>query len=175
MFCGFADNVMMPSTLLIRKDLLLAAGMFDVHLPGLEGRELLMRLLRLTDAAAVDEPLVQYRLHDAQVTRDVGRTLQSFAAIVDAVCQHPHRYPDEIVQHLRKERARRHYLAGRYFVSARCFPDAAASLRRSLQCARSRDALLWYWCAAALSSRPGAIAFAALRSLKRRLSKRRMT
>lgn len=171
MLCGFADNFMMPSTLLIRRDVLLAAGMFDVHLPGLEGRELLMRLLRLTDAAAVDEPLVQYRLHDAQAIRDVGRTLQSFAAIVDAVCDHPNRYPDEIVQHLRTERAKRHYLVGRYFVSARHFPDAAVSLRRSLRFAYSRNALLWYWFAATLASRPGVIAFALLRSLKRRLSR----
>jgi len=174
MFCGFEDNIMMPSTLLIRKDLLLAVGMFDVHLPGLEGRELLMRLLRVTDAAAVDEPLVQYRLHDSQAIRDVGRTLQSFADIVDAVCEHPHRYPDEIVQHLRTERAQRHHLAGRYFVSARRFPDAAVSLRRSLRFAYSSNALLWYWFAATLASRPGVKAFTLFRSLKRRLSRQRV-
>ena len=173
--CGFADNFMMPSTLLIRKDLLLATAMFDVSLRGLETRELLMRLLATSDAAAVEEPLVRYRLHDEQWVRDVGRNLQSFAAIVDLVCQHPERYPDAVVRSLQPERARRHYFAGRYFIRARRFGDAASSLRRSLDCGFSGAALLWYLFAGALASRAGNAAFNGLRALKWRFSKRHMS
>ncbi len=134
MFCGFEDNVMMPSTLLIRKELLLAAGMFDVHLPGLEGRELLMRLLRRHRCRG------GRRSHWFSIACMTPKRPEMSAALCKAsrlssmqCVDHPDRYPDEIVQHLRKERARRHYLVGRYFVSARCFPDAAVSLRRSLR------------------------------------------
>ena len=171
MLCGFADNFVMPSTLLIRREVLISVGMFNTDLPGLEMRELFMRLLLVADATSIEEPLVRYREHDDQRIKDVGRTLQSFAAIVDAVCRHPENYPHEIAQSLPKERARRHYIAGRYFVSARRFQDAELSLRRSLRLAYSCKTLLWYCCAAALVSRPGSVTLTALRSLKRRLSK----
>jgi glycosyltransferase involved in cell wall biosynthesis len=64
-----------PSSVLVRRDALLAAGCFREDLGNGEDIELWLRLLRLGPFVQVAEPLCRYRQHDQQFTKNMCKKM----------------------------------------------------------------------------------------------------
>ena len=89
-------NVMHPSTMMVRRDPVVAAGAFDESRTGLEDWDLWVRLaaggIRW---ACVDAPLVDYRLHPAQMSKHgARRRLDNRLAILDRTYAAPYLTPE---------------------------------------------------------------------------------
>ncbi len=78
-------NVMHPSTMMVRRDPVVAAGAFDESRTGLEDWDLWVRLASTGIRwACVDAPLVDYRLHPGQMSKHgAKRRLDNRLAILD--------------------------------------------------------------------------------------------
>jgi tetratricopeptide (TPR) repeat protein len=64
-------NFLIPSTIVMRRPAVVAAGLFDVTFRRLQDRELWLRLLRQgCTFAGLNEPLVRYRVHDGSLSND---------------------------------------------------------------------------------------------------------
>jgi len=84
-------NVMHPSTMMVRRDPVLAAGAFDESRTGLEDWDLWVRLATAGIRwACVDAALVDYRLHPGQMSKHgAKRRLDNRLAILDRTCAAP--------------------------------------------------------------------------------------
>jgi hypothetical protein len=78
-------NVMHPSTMMVRREPVVAAGAFDESRTGLEDWDLWVRLATVgVRWACVDAPLVDYRLHPGQMSKHgARRRLDNRLAILD--------------------------------------------------------------------------------------------
>ncbi len=76
-------NGINASSVLVRKEAIEAAGGYDEQFPLLENWELWLRVSRQGEFAYVDEPLVQYRIHDGNSIHDLERVEQAFERFVD--------------------------------------------------------------------------------------------
>jgi glycosyltransferase involved in cell wall biosynthesis len=94
--------VPLPSTVMVRRDAILAVGLFDEKLCGVEDYECFMRILARYALVIVEIPLVRYRLHGGNMHFDV-RLMDAAARrfrqlLVDA----PERYPPGLARSLAK-------------------------------------------------------------------------
>ena len=123
-------NFFAPSTLVVRRSLLLQVGLFDPGIWGREDIDCFLRLLTVCAMAVVERPLMRSRLHLANLTQDHYRMAQAGITLAQRVIQNPTRYPTGAVEKYRQQwpvwelnagrfaeergdlgSARRHYLA----------------------------------------------------------------
>lgn len=78
------DNEIVGATLMIRRDALFEAGLFDERLKGSENLDLRLKLARLGPVAFVDEPLYSYRRHEDSLTSQDGLMSEQFLKLVEA-------------------------------------------------------------------------------------------
>jgi len=108
-------NFMTPSTVLVRRDLLLRVGLFDPSLPHLEDRDCWLRLLAVSArVAVVERPLMRSRIHKANLSRDQLEHNEAGIMLVERVLANPARYPSGAAERYRKERPVWHLNAGRF-------------------------------------------------------------
>lgn len=93
-----------PSTVLIRRDLLAAAGPFDESLPINEDYDMWLRLAYMTDASFIDEPLALIRRHNHQLSRDLSFLVFEYALTVLEKAEK--RFPLSLPQRLRLRRTK---------------------------------------------------------------------
>lgn len=92
-----------PSTVLVRRDLLLEVGLFDEGLTYCEDLDCFLRVLTRSSLAMVREPLARRRVHDAALTSNqLGMTLGRLA-VVDRVLARPDRYPPKVAASMTEE------------------------------------------------------------------------
>lgn len=159
----FGGNLLKPSTLLVRRELLLEVGLFDPSFGHAEDREMGLRLLAHTDAVLIARPLVRYRSHVGGASADDLRMTLGAVTVADRVLADPSRYPDGAAEYFRRDRPRRLRAAGILAMERDRFPEARRLLARSLQerwSVRTATAL-----GIALTGRR---AFGLLRQMKRR-------
>ncbi|MBN1614997.1 MAG: glycosyltransferase family 2 protein [Deltaproteobacteria bacterium] len=148
------------NTLMVRKDILFAAGLCNERIRAYHEWDLCIRLAGRTDFDYVPEPLARYYLHGAPtISSDLQRSAWGYADVVAA-----HR--DEIVEICGLRALSRHYVKVGHFLM---IAGAAEPARRFfLQAARSSpfnvEACLLYGI-----SLSGARAYSFLRSLRRAL------
>jgi len=106
-------NFIAPSTMLVRRDLLLQIGLFDTALSHLEDRDCWLRLLAVSTMAVVERPLVRTRIHEANLTHDKFRTHVAGTLLTERILANPTKYPPGTVERYRKERPLWHLGAGR--------------------------------------------------------------
>jgi glycosyltransferase involved in cell wall biosynthesis len=135
----FHGNFIKPSTVLVRRDLLLEVGLFATSFgrPGslvgqVEDRDLFLRLAALTDALSVERSLVRYRVHEGGASQDRARMAMGAAEVATRVFAEPDRYPEGAVAFYRRDRPRRLREAGLLLMEAGRFPEARRLLWRSL-------------------------------------------
>jgi len=88
-----AGFFLFPSAVLIRRDLLLSAGLFDESLGLGTDLECFIRALTRTSMVVVERPLMRYRIHERNLSKDtLGATL-GFIQVAARVSAHPERYP----------------------------------------------------------------------------------
>jgi GT2 family glycosyltransferase len=106
---------MTPSTVLVRRDLLLRVGLFDPSLPHLEDRDCWLRLLAVSArVAVVERPLMRSRIHQANLSHDQLEHNEAGILLVERVLSNPAKYPSGAAERYRKERPAWHLNAGRF-------------------------------------------------------------
>lgn len=113
---GFWDgNFMTPSTMLIRRDLLLRAGLFDQSLPHLEDRDCWLRLFAVSaQVAVVERPLMRSRIHQANLSQDQLEHNEAGIMLTERILSNPSKYPSCAAERYRKKRPEWHLNAGRF-------------------------------------------------------------
>ena len=99
----FNGNFIAPSTLLVRRDLLLQVGLFNPTLTYLEDRELCLRLLRVSTMAGIERSLVRSRIHDSNWSGDALKMVQGMIAVAELIFANPEKYPRGAVERYRKD------------------------------------------------------------------------
>lgn len=102
-------NFLGRSTLVIRRDLLVSAGLFNRNFIHLEDRECWLRLLVEGQFAVLEEPLMWSRIdeeHDPHRSRWGYEQALDAIRLADLVEAHPDEYPPEAVRHYTAERWR---------------------------------------------------------------------
>jgi glycosyltransferase involved in cell wall biosynthesis len=82
-----------PSTVLVRRDALVAAGLFDETLKFYEDYECFLRILTHHSFVIVERPLVRRRIHDENVSHNRAESNLTFIRIIDLLNQYPEKYP----------------------------------------------------------------------------------
>lgn len=75
-------NFLIPSTILMRRRVVVAAGMFDATLRSCEDWDLWLRLLPQQQAVGTDACLVRYRQHGASLSKDPRGMLDAATAVI---------------------------------------------------------------------------------------------
>ncbi len=81
-----------PSTLLVRRDLALAAGGFDESMRRCEDYEFLLRLLAQGDLLVVESALMGYRMHGSSLSNDAEEMNRGLIGLADRIAARPERY-----------------------------------------------------------------------------------
>jgi glycosyltransferase involved in cell wall biosynthesis len=109
----FRGNFIAPSTLLVRRLLLLQVGLFDVTLTHCEDRECWLRLIAASSMAVVETPLSRSRIQPGNWSRDSLRMLLGAIMVTDRIFVSPDRYPPGAAEHYGKSRPDLYVAAGR--------------------------------------------------------------
>ncbi len=107
-------NFIAPSTMLVRRDLLLQIGLFDTTLSHLEDRDCWLRLLAVSTMAVVERPLMRSRIHESNLTHDKFRMNVAGILLTERILANPTKYPPGTAEQYRKERPLWHLDAGRF-------------------------------------------------------------
>jgi glycosyltransferase involved in cell wall biosynthesis len=89
-----------PSSMLIRRDVLIAAGMFRPEQRLCEDVDCFLRIFRRTDLVVVREPLWQWREHAGNTSRDVSGIAEGWLRLGQYVRAEPDAYPPETFERL---------------------------------------------------------------------------
>ena len=82
-----------PSTLLVRRDLLLQVGLFDPRVWGREDTDCVLRLSAICSMAVVERPLVRSRVHAGNLTQDDYRMAMAGIVLTERILADPAKYP----------------------------------------------------------------------------------
>lgn len=85
--------VLLPSTVLIRRNILDDVGEFNEDLHCVEDYEFFMRILAHYPLAVVNNVLMRYRLHQGNTHRDIALMRTNLLRYFDIVTTSPERYP----------------------------------------------------------------------------------
>ncbi|MFN8487854.1 MAG: glycosyltransferase [Caldilineaceae bacterium] len=76
-------NFLIPSTIVLRRDVIMAAGLFDQKLRSCEDWDLWLRIGAKTHFMGLEEPLVLYRLHNSSLSANVVGMQQAARAVIE--------------------------------------------------------------------------------------------
>jgi len=118
-----------PSSVLARRESLVEIGMFDPSLVILEDWDLALRFARRGSLRAIEEPLVLYRVHPGNRSRDVGIHIAPGQAILRRLFEDPTLPPE--IRRMRRQAYGSFYrmIAGGYLHSGRLATSARWALR----------------------------------------------
>ncbi len=103
-----------PSTLLVRRDLLLQVGLFDPTVWGREDTDCVLRLSAVCPMAVVERPLMRSRVHESNLTQDGYRMAVAGIALTERILESPAKYPPGAAEQYRKQWPRWELNAGRF-------------------------------------------------------------
>ena len=155
---------LIPSATLFVRETALEVGLFDEHLHYAEDLEFFLRILSRGPLVMVETVLLNYRVHDANISNDRLKMALGGLAAGDRILAAPRRYAEGADRYARFLQRRDLQVALRELLAHGRFAEARALGRRHLRRAYSGRALA-VWCAALAG--PGI--FNALLALKRRL------
>jgi glycosyltransferase involved in cell wall biosynthesis len=118
------DGVHNPSTLLIRKDILCRIELFDPNVEPCEDWDLLIRLaFRGVRLHHIEEPMVEYRLHQENSILDLDRMNEARISILKKVFSSP-QTPSALI-------AKRRYYLGRWWTQIGCDSYRLSKFRKA--------------------------------------------
>ena len=131
-----------PSSVLIRRDHLLAVGLFDEELRQNEDLELFLRLARRCSLAVVEKTLIEHRVHVKSRSKDTLESGLSFMKVVDKLAAEPDKYPRKAAEVYGTYVEDMLLPLGRALLDAGRAREARALFRRSLKRNYTNRALL---------------------------------
>jgi glycosyltransferase involved in cell wall biosynthesis len=156
-------------TMIVRRDLLLSLGLFDVELPPAEDWELLLRRAVATTASVVELPLLRRRMHSPQLTEDVASSYRAYSIVAARIEKQPGRYPVGAVERFRSRRPQWLAQAGWLRFRSGDFREAARDYRNALRFHVTPGVVIGTVASFVLALLPGAYAHRALRGAYLRL------
>lgn len=166
-FRSARKNVFFPSALMVRRELALSVGLFNEDLPPVEDFDFFLRVLARSPLVLVERPLMRYRRHEHNASRNELRSLLAFFRFMKYLLDHQHLYPEGAAPALMPALPQKHAEAGRLLIAAGRFGEARDHLARSLRLRRSPRAA-----ALLLATLAGPGAFDLLLKFKRTLRAR---
>ena len=134
------------SSVLVRRDVLMAAGMFNEDLRQNEDLECFLRVIARSPLAIVRRSLVWHRVHDRNTSLlDPEEAARSYEKILDWLRAHPEKYPEGAGRAYASVFSRHLTSAGRALLESGQRQEARALFRSSLRRHFSARALL-LWC-----------------------------
>lgn len=131
-------------TMLIRRDLLISAGMFDERVHFVEGVECYLRLMARCAVAIVNRVLVKERLHDGNLSLNHIEMSLAWIRMLDAIQATPEKYPAGAGPALSRGLAEKLLPLARTLLDKGRGREARALLRRSFrERPTSRAIMLW--------------------------------
>jgi glycosyltransferase involved in cell wall biosynthesis len=103
-----------PSTLLVRRDLLLQVGLFDPTVWGREDIDCMLRLSAVCPMAVVERPLMRSRVHASNLTQDGYRMAVAGIVLTERILESPGKYPPGTAEQYRRRWPRWELNAGRF-------------------------------------------------------------
>jgi len=82
-----------PSTVMVRRDAIISAGLFDESLQFYEDYECFLRILTHHSFVIVERPLVGHRIHDRNTSHHRAESNLTFIKLIDLLNRYPERYP----------------------------------------------------------------------------------
>jgi glycosyltransferase involved in cell wall biosynthesis len=161
------DMYFVPSSAIVRRADVLAAGGFDESLPGCEDTEFFLRLFHVVPAIAVMRPLLRYRRHEAQNTASPTRVMTNEFKLIDRIVHDPGRYPSADVRYYLGKRALIHHRIGVCEARLGRFDEAIASFETSLRERRTLRTLSALVATRSARNVVGRACFVAVRALRR--------
>jgi glycosyltransferase involved in cell wall biosynthesis len=126
------DCFIVPSTILIRKDLLDRVGLFDETLAITEDYDLWLRLAFASRAAFVDEPLAWIRRHEGSISREREiLTHQNMLTVLERLSDRQQLSLRQSVE-VRRAIARARVRLGRFYLKSGVRADARRQFRTAL-------------------------------------------
>ncbi len=110
----YRGNFIAPSTMLVRRDLLLAVGLFDESLTHVEDRECWLRLLAVSKMAVVERSLMRSRVHEANWSQDDLQMILGELRALDRIRSRPDRYPPGAAEWYAQDQPRLYLNGGRF-------------------------------------------------------------
>ncbi len=153
-----------PSAVMIRRDLLIAAGLFDESLRSKEDTECFLRVLAHCPLAIVERPLMRYRIHETNMSGNKLTMYLSSVEVAERIVADPKKYAQGAAQAYEKRLARLQIRAGRLLLEKERMREARPMFARSL---KNQFALrpFYLWLSTWLSPQT----FKRIKSLKRQL------
>lgn len=167
------DMYFLPSSVLVRRDDVLAVGGFDESLRAGEDHEFFLRLFARIPALAVMRPLLFYRRHALQLSASpIAVSLREFE-IVSRVTATPAQYPSADAKYMSGKSFLLHYRIGICDARLGRFDESIVSFKNSLVARRTLRAGMALFASRFARSGVGRSVFHAARALRRSRRERR--
>ncbi len=140
-FCRTTDN---PSSVIIRRDLLLAAGLFDETLRQNEDLDCFLKVITLCPLAIVEQSLIRHRVHVHSRSKDTLESGLSFIRVFDKLCAEPDKYPPGAAEAYGACLRRMLIPFGRSLLEGGRAREARALFARSFKMSYSHRALIFW-------------------------------
>ena len=139
-----AGNFLAPPVVLARRDVLVAAGLFDPELRLAQDVEFFLRVLAITGFAVVEKTLVDVRRHVGNTSGDALALTTAYVRIAEKIDAHPERYPPGAQEAFVSRLFAKKRAIGRLLLEANQRREARAMLRESLaHRITARAVILW--------------------------------
>jgi GT2 family glycosyltransferase len=159
------------SSLLVRRDVVVAIGGFDESIRRCEDYDFMLRLLAVTDAAIVEQRAVFYRLHSANKSASWHGALLANNEIAKRIARNPHLYPAGADAHFGSQRLANINAAAKTLLRDQRYREAREVALTGMVETRSRRGATTILLSLILGFMPPASALhSALRFVKRRLT-----
>ncbi len=158
---------LLTSSLVLRRDLFLQAGLFDPSLEVSQDWDIFLRLSMVADPIVIEEPLVRYRLHATNNSGNFTRSAIYLTTLVNNAAVRRASYPPGFPEYWAQELPRRLNTAIRLGLRYGQFGAAKQTLLRRMQREVSPEVLAWFTLAMLADSPMGHGAFRMLGRLKR--------
>jgi glycosyltransferase involved in cell wall biosynthesis len=122
-----------PSAVVVRHDLLMSVGLFDEKLRFIEDRECFFRVLARAPLAVVEQPLMRYRLHEHNMSKNAVEMHLTFVEIIEKIAAEAERFPPSLVQAWRDATPQRLVAAARLMMDKGEFDEARSLLAESFR------------------------------------------
>ena len=164
-------NFMLPSSLVVRRDLILEIGGFDETLRRVEDYDLFLRLLAVADAIVVERRALFYREHSASKSAAWHASLLGKNAVGERIAKNPHLYPAGAAAHFASHRVKNINAAAEHLLRNQRYREARETALTGLVEAPSLRGLRIAWLSLILKLWPAYHLHSALRAFKRRHTK----